>query len=137
MPSILLYHLFSKASDWPLPQGVQQWNLQWGQHNGEGRNKTENCNIEIVPKTANKKSPQIVGQRPPMCSQFLSETLMRFRLMLSAMSAIDEMIFWNISETIRDYDFKMYDRVALDSFYVSTGNDVINYFRSEANPTNV
>ena len=27
--------------------------------------------------------------------------------------------------------------VALDSLYISTGNDVINYFQSEANRTNV
>ena len=48
-----------------------------------------------------------------------------------------KMIFGNIPETIRDSDFKIYDKVAIDSFYISTGNDVINYFRSEANRTNV
>ena len=45
--------------------------------------------------------------------------------------------FLNILETIRDSDFKIYDRVAHYSLYISTGNDVINYFRSEANRTNV
>ena len=48
-----------------------------------------------------------------------------------------EITFFNISENIRDSDFKIYDRVALDSLYISTGNDVINGFRSEANHTNV
>ena len=46
-----------------------------------------------------------------------------------------EMIFFNISETIGDSDFKNYDRVALDSLYILTGNDIINYFRSAANRT--
>ena len=48
-----------------------------------------------------------------------------------------EMTFWNISETIRAIDFKIYHKVALHSLYISIGNDVINYFRSAANHTNV
>ena len=48
-----------------------------------------------------------------------------------------EMIFFNTSETIRDNDFKIYHKVALDSLYIPTGNDVINYFRSAVNRTNV
>ena len=48
-----------------------------------------------------------------------------------------EMIFFNISETIRASDFKIYHKIALDSLYISTGKDVINYFHSEANRTNV
>ena len=49
-----------------------------------------------------------------------------------------EMIFFlNISETIRMSDFKIYHKVALDGLYISTGNDITNYFRSEANRTNV
>ena len=47
-----------------------------------------------------------------------------------------EMIF-NISKTMRDNDLKIYDRIALKSVYILTGNDVINYFRSEANRINV
>ena len=39
-----------------------------------------------------------------------------------------EMIFWNISETIRANDFKIYSNVAPDSLYPSTGNDVTIYF---------
>ena len=42
-----------------------------------------------------------------------------------------------ILETIRASDFKIYDRIAFDSLYISTGNDVIYYFQSEANRTNV
>ena len=63
----------------------------------------------------------------------------RFRLMLSSMSAaaVGTKCFFNISETIRASLFKIYQKVALDSLYISTGNDVINYFRSEANRTNV
>ena len=48
-----------------------------------------------------------------------------------------EIIFWNISETIRASDFKIYLKVALGSLYIPTGNDVINYIRSAANRTNV
>ena len=49
-----------------------------------------------------------------------------------------EMIFFsNISETVRDSDFKINDRLDHDSLYISTGNEVINYFRSAANRTNV
>ena len=71
---------------------------------------------------------------------------MRFRFMLSSMSAAaaacsafrrHEMIFFNISKTIRDSDFKIYHKVVLDSLFIRTGNDVINYFRSAANRTNV
>ena len=68
---------------------------------------------------------------------FLSETPKRFRLMLSSMSAsaaIAKLFFFNISETIRASDFNIYHKVALDSLYISTGNDVIN---SEANSTNM
>ena len=67
----------------------------------------------------------------------LSETRMRFRLMLSSMSAaaVTKWFFFNISETISD--FKIYHKVALDSLCISTGNDVINYFRSVTNRTNV
>ena len=68
---------------------------------------------------------------------------MRFRLMLSSVSAaasaaVTKWLFGNISsETIRASDFKNYRKVALNSLYISTGNDVINYLRSEANRTNV
>ena len=48
-----------------------------------------------------------------------------------------EIIFLNISETIRASDFKIYHKVALDGLCISTGNDIINCFRSEANCTNV
>ena len=48
-----------------------------------------------------------------------------------------EMIFLNISEIIRPNDFKIYRKVDLHSLYISTGNDVINYFRSASNRTNV
>ena len=34
----------------------------------------------------------------------------------------------NISETIRASNFNIYHKVALDSLYISTGNEVINYF---------
>ena len=34
------------------------------------------------------------------------------------------MSFFNISETIRASDFKIYCKVALDSLYISTENDV-------------
>ena len=72
----------------------------------------------------------------------LSETRMRFRSVLSSMTIRRlrrrrEIIFWNISESIRVSDFKIYHMSALDSVDISTGNDVINYFRSEANRTNV
>ena len=42
-----------------------------------------------------------------------------------------------ISETIRGSDLKIYHKVALHSLHISTGNDVIDYFRSAANCTNV
>jgi len=58
-----------------------------------------------------------------------------FRLMLSSMSAA--MIFLDISEIIRDSDFKIYHHLTLDSLYISTGNDITSYFRSAANRTNV
>ena len=47
-----------------------------------------------------------------------------------------EMIF-NISEAIRASDLKIFHKVALDSLHISTGNDVIDYFRSQTNRTNV
>ena len=34
-------------------------------------------------------------------------------------------------------DFKIYRNLALDGLYISAGNDIINYFRSVANRTNV
>ena len=70
---------------------------------------------------------------------FLSETRKRFRLMLSSIrcppppSRNDFFGIWNISETIRDSDFKIFHKVALDSLYISTENDIINYFRPETN----
>ena len=48
-----------------------------------------------------------------------------------------EIICWNISETVRASDLKIYHMVAHDSLYIFTGNDVINYFRSAGNCTNV
>ena len=45
--------------------------------------------------------------------------------------------FFNISETTRTSNFKIYRKVALDSLYILTGNDVISYFRSAANRINV
>ena len=45
--------------------------------------------------------------------------------------------FFYISETNRASNFTIYHDLALDSLYISTGNDVINYFRSAANRTNV
>ena len=63
---------------------------------------------------------------------FRHELWMRFRLMLSSMSAAaSEMILGNISETIRASYFKIYQKVALDSRYILTWNDVINYFRRQ------
>ena len=47
------------------------------------------------------------------------------------------MIFLNISKSIRGNNFKIYQTVALDSLYISTRNDVIVYFRSVANRINV
>ena len=44
------------------------------------------------------------------------------------------MIFFIISKLL---DFKINRKVALDSLYISAGNDVINYFRSVANRINV
>ena len=42
-----------------------------------------------------------------------------------------EIIFGgNISETTRASNFKLYHRVALDSLYISTRNDIIICFRS-------
>ena len=40
-----------------------------------------------------------------------------------------QVIFFSISKTIRVSDFKLYNKVALDSIYISTGNDVIHYFQ--------
>ena len=49
-----------------------------------------------------------------------------------------EMVFFsNISETIRASNFKIDHKVENDSLYISTGNDLINYFRTEAIRTNV
>ena len=69
----------------------------------------------------------------------LSETQKAFSLnvILDVCLRRHEMIFGNILETIRASDFKISHKVALRSLYISTGNDVINYFRSGANRTNV
>ena len=49
-----------------------------------------------------------------------------------------EMIFCGIFRKLFQLaTSKIYHRVVLDSLYISTGNDVTNYFRSEANRTNV
>ena len=48
-----------------------------------------------------------------------------------------EMIFFNISKTIRASDFKIYLIVPLNSFHILTGNDVTIYFWLAANCTNV
>ena len=64
--------------------------------------------------------------------QYLSETRKRFRLMPSSRND-----FFNISETIRASDFKIYHKVARDSLYISTGNYIINFFWLEAYRTNV
>ena len=72
----------------------------------------------------------------PSSLLLLSEAQKRFHSMLSSMSAsaADTKLFLgNISETIRASDFKIYQKVALDSLYILMGNDVINYFRLEAN----
>ena len=74
-------------------------------------------------------------------ASLLSETRKRFRTMLSSMSAatstVTKWFFENISETVRASDIKIYRNVALNSLYISTRNDVMNYFRSEATRTNV
>ena len=57
--------------------------------------------------------------------------------MSAATSAVTKGFFLNSWETIRASDFKIYNKVALGSLYISNGNGVINYFRSEANGTNV
>ena len=48
-----------------------------------------------------------------------------------------EMIYFNISETTRASNFKFYPNVALDSLYISTGNDIIIYFQSASNHISV
>ena len=45
-------------------------------------------------------------------------------------------LFGKISETARANNFKIDQNLALDSVYISTGNDAIAYFRSTANRTN-
>ena len=59
--------------------------------------------------------------------------------MLSSMSAtaVTKWFFEYLSETIKASDFRIYHKVALDILYILTGNDVINYFWSAANRTNV
>ena len=47
------------------------------------------------------------------------------------------MIFFNISENTTAINLKVYRNLALDSLYISTGNDVITFLRSAANRTNV
>ena len=39
----------------------------------------------------------------------------------------------NILETTRARNFKIYQHIALENLYISTGNDVISYLRSAAN----
>ena len=71
--------------------------------------------------------------------RFLSETWMRFRLMLSSMSASAAIkwFFGSISETIRASNFEIYHNVAHDSLYMSTGNVVTIYIQCGANSANV
>ena len=45
--------------------------------------------------------------------------------------------FFNISETTRASNFKIYHNVAQDSLYISTGNDVTICFPLAANRTNM
>ena len=96
----------------------------------ETRNDTSNSIINCTKhgryNNYNKKIP------------FLSETRKRFRSMLSSMSPPSSRndLFY-ISEIVWASDFKIYNKVALDSPYILTGNDVMSYFRSEANRTNV
>ena len=52
-------------------------------------------------------------------------------------NAVTKWFYLNIPETVRASDFKICRKVALNSLYFSTGNDVINYFLSAANRTNV
>ena len=74
--------------------------------------------------------------------QFLSDTRMRFRLMLSSMSAAADAavkkwsfwISWKTAATTSNCDICC--KVALDSVYIMTGNDVNIYFRSAANRVN-
>ena len=55
-------------------------------------------------------------------------------IMLSSMSAATATkLFFLISETTQGSKFKNYYDIALDSVYISTGNDVTRYFRSAAN----
>ena len=46
-------------------------------------------------------------------------------------------IFFSMSENTMASNFKIYRNVALDSLYISTGNDVIIYFQSAPNRINV
>ena len=59
---------------------------------------------------------------------FLSETRKHFRLML--LFPLSQKAFFNIYGTTstRVGNFKFYHSVALDSLYISTGNDVTSYF---------
>ena len=69
-----------------------------------------------------------------LVSLLLNETQKRFRLMLSPMSAATvTKCFFNISETTRASNFKMYHHLADDSFCILTRNDKTSYFRSAAN----
>ena len=72
----------------------------------------------------------------------LSEKRIRFRLMLSSMfasasAAVTNLICFNISETTRASNFKIYHNVAHDGLYISAGNNVTIVFRSTANRTKV
>ena len=48
-----------------------------------------------------------------------------------------EMIFLNISDSIRAINFKIYHNIAHGSLYISIRNDITIYFRSAPNRTNV
>ena len=62
---------------------------------------------------------------------------MRFRLMLSSMSAAAASdvtnFFFNISENTGASNFKIQPSITLDSLFIFTGNDITSYFRSATN----
>ena len=45
----------------------------------------------------------------------------------AASAAVTKLFFFNISETVKASNFKIYHRIALDSLYIFTGNDVTIY----------
>ena len=55
----------------------------------------------------------------------------------TAVFTITKLSFWKISENTKASIFKIHHCVALYSFYIWTGNDVIIYFQSAANRINV